>query len=247
MPAARRPRPRGAPSRPGIRPLAHIGRAAGAPVMAIVHLVDDERSVRTALARQLRAAGYEVRTYAAADDYLLGEPHDAPGCLLLDLQLPGASGLELQAALRAHPGHEHPVVFVSGAADVPSSVRAMRAGACEFLTKPVDDERLLAAVQEALARDAARREQRARVGLARQHLASLGERERQVLAGIAAGRLHKQMAADLGVSERTIKSDRARVMGRMGVRTLTALLRLLAESGEPHGTDPHGPPARPAP
>ena len=215
--------------------------------MAVVHLVDDDRSVRTALARLLRAAGYEVRTYAAADDYLLGAPHDAPGCLLLDLRLPGASGLELQAALHGHPAHEHPIVFLSGVADVPSSVQAMRAGACEFPTKPVDGQRLLAAVQDAVARDAARRERRARVRLARQHLASLGERERQVLAGIAAGRLHKQMAADLGVSERTIKSDRARVMGRMGVRTLPALLRLLAESGEPHGAEACGPPSGLAP
>jgi FixJ family two-component response regulator len=199
--------------------------------MAVVHLVDDDRLVRTALARLLRAAGYEVRTYGAADDYLLSDPRDAPGCLLLDLRLPGASGLDLQAALRGHPAHEHPIVFLSGAADVPSSVQAMRAGACEFLTKPVEAEALLAAVREAVARDAARRERR----LARQHLASLGERERKVLDGIAAGRLHKQMAADLGVSERTIKSDRARVMGRMGVRSLPALLRLLAESGEPHG------------
>jgi FixJ family two-component response regulator len=215
--------------------------------MLTVHLVDDDRSVRTALERLLRAAGYEVLTYASADDYLRGAPHDAPGCLLLDLRLPGASGLELQAALRGHPGHEHPIVFLSGAADVPSSVQAMRAGACEFLTKPVDDERLLAAVQDAVARDSARRERRARVRLARQHLASLGERERQVLAGITAGRLHKQMAADLGVSERTIKSDRARVMGRMGVRTLPALLRLLAESGETHAADPPASTGRSAP
>jgi FixJ family two-component response regulator len=200
--------------------------------MATVHLIEDDDALRTALARMLAAAGYTVRTYAAAGDYLVPDPDDDPGCLLLDLHLPGIDGLQLQAALRRHPGYERPIVFLSGSADVPSSVQAMRAGACEFLVKPVEREVLLAAVQDAVGRDAATRARRALTRLAREHIASLAPRERRVLAGIVAGRLHKQLAADIGVSERTIKVDRARVMRRLGVRTLPALVRLLVETGE---------------
>jgi FixJ family two-component response regulator len=135
----------------------------------------------------LGAAGYDVRAYAAAGDYLVGRtPADEPGCLLLDLRLPGIDGLQLQAALRRHPAYEHPVVFLSGSADVPSTVQAMRAGACEFLTKPIDRDVLLAAVKDAVERDAALRERRARERLARAHIASLAPRERQVLDGIVA-------------------------------------------------------------
>jgi FixJ family two-component response regulator len=195
-------------------------------MMATVHLIDDDQPVRTALARLLAAAGYTVRTYAAAGDYLVPEPDDTPGCLLLDLHLPGVDGLQLQAALHWHPAYERPIVFMSGSADVPSSVQAMRAGACEFLTKPVGKEVLLAAVQAAVARDTQTRERRER----ERRFASLAPRERRVLDGIVAGRPHKQLAADIGVSERTIKVDRARVMERLGVRTLPALVRLMAET-----------------
>jgi FixJ family two-component response regulator len=204
--------------------------------MATVHLIDDDAALRTALARMLAAAGYTVRTYAAAGDYLVPDPDDDPGCLLLDLHLPGIDGLQLQAALRRHPGYERPIVFLSGSADVPSSVQAMRAGACEFLVKPVEREVLLAAMKDAVGRDAAMRARRARTRLAHEHIASLGPRERRVLDGIVAGRLHKQLAADIGVSERTIKVDRARVMQRLGVRTLPALVRLLVETDESPAT-----------
>jgi FixJ family two-component response regulator len=200
--------------------------------MATVHLIDDDDALRTALARMLAAAGYTVRTYAAAGDYLVPDPDPDPGCLLLDLHLPGVDGLQLQAALRRHPDYERPIVFLSGSADVSSSVQAMRAGACEFLVKPVEGEVLLAAVQDAVGRDARARALRARTRLAHEHIASLAPRERRVLDGIVAGRLHKQLAADIGVSERTIKVDRARVMQRLGVRTLPALVRLLVETGE---------------
>jgi FixJ family two-component response regulator len=203
-----------------------------APVNATVHLIDDDAALRGALGRLLRAAGYRVHTYAAAVDYLLSDPDGDPGCLLLDLQLPGVSGLELQAALPRHPDYERPIIFLSGTADVQASVRAMRAGAHEFLTKPVDCEQLLAAVQGAVERDAALRETRSRARHARAQIDSLAARERSVLEGIVAGKLHKQMAAELGVSERTIKVDRARVMRRLGVRTLTELLKLLTETGK---------------
>jgi len=206
--------------------------------MATVHVIDDDDAMRGALARLLAAAGYAVRTHAAAGDYLVADPGDEPGCLLLDLRLPGIDGLQLQAALRRHPDYEHPVVFLSGSADVPSSVRAMRAGACEFLIKPIERDVLLAAVKDAVARDAALRERRVRKRLAHEHIASLAPRERRVLDGIVAGRLHKQLAADIGVSERTIKVDRARVMERLGVRTLPALLQLMLDAGEPQRTTP---------
>lgn len=198
--------------------------------MATVHLIDDDDSLRIALARLLKAAGYTVRPYATAGDYLVPEPDDDAGCLLLDLQLPGIDGLQLQAALRRHPAYDRPVVFLSGTADVPTSVQAMRAGACEFLTKPIDGDVLLAAVAAAVTRDARLREERRRTRLARERIEALGPRERRVLDGVIAGRLHKQLAADIGVCERTIKVDRARVMERLGVRTLPALVRLMLDA-----------------
>jgi FixJ family two-component response regulator len=192
-----------------------------------VHIIDDDASVRSALQRVLAASGYTTRCYAAAGDYLLPPPDGTPGCLLLDLQLPGFSGLELQEALPRHPGYEHPIVFLSGADDIRASVRAMRGGAREFLTKPVDHDVLLAAIEDAIRYDIHVRTLRCETELARARIAALGEREHLVLEGIAAGRLHKQLAADLGVSERTIKADRARIMRTLGVETLPALLKTL--------------------
>jgi FixJ family two-component response regulator len=192
-----------------------------------IHIIDDDACVRGALERVLVAAGYATRCYAAAGDYLLPAPEDAPGCLLLDVQLPGFSGLDLQEALPRHPGYEHPMIFLSGADDIRASVRAMRAGAREFLTKPVDHDVLLAAVEDAIAYDIQMRLVRRETELARARIATLGQREHLVLEGIAAGRLHKQLAADLGVSERTIKADRARIMRTLGVDTLPALLMTL--------------------
>jgi len=197
--------------------------------MATVHVIDDDESMRTALGRLLGAAGYQVRTYAAAGDYLLPEASDEPGCLLLDLNLPGASGLDLQAALARHPHYQRPIIFLSGTADIPSSVRAMHAGAHDFLTKPVTREVLLAAVEDAVASDTVRRSGSARSGLLRQRLASLSERERKVLEGVAAGTVHKRIAASLGVSERTVKADRARMMEKLQADSLADLLRLLGD------------------
>lgn len=197
-----------------------------------IHIIDDDASVRAALQRVLSSAGYTTRCYAAAGDYLLPAPDPEPGCLLLDLQLPGFSGLDLQDALPRHPGYEHPIVFLSGADDVRASVRAMRSGAREFLTKPVDFDVLLAAVEDAIQHDIRVRTRRREAEEARARLAALGQREHLVLEGIAAGRLHKQLAADLGVSERTIKADRARIMRTLGVDTLPALLLALRSASE---------------
>lgn len=197
-----------------------------------IHIIDDDASVRAALQRVLSSAGYTTRCYAAAGDYLLPAPDPEPGCLLLDLQLPGFSGLDLQDALPRHPGYEHPIVFLSGADDVRASVRAMRSGAREFLTKPVDFDVLLAAVEDAIQHDVRQRTRRREAEKARARLAALGQREHLVLEGIAAGRLHKQLAADLGVSERTIKADRARIMRTLGVDTLPGLLLALRSASE---------------
>ena len=197
-----------------------------------IHIIDDDASVRAALQRVLSSAGYTTRCYAAAGDYLLPAPDPEPGCLLLDLQLPGFSGLDLQDALGRHPGYEHPIVFLSGADDVRASVRAMRSGAREFLTKPVDFDVLLAAVEDAIQYDIRQRTRRREAEEARARLAALGQREHLVLEGIAAGRLHKQLAADLGVSERTIKADRARIMRTLGVDTLPGLLLALRCASE---------------
>jgi FixJ family two-component response regulator len=197
-----------------------------------IHIIEDEASVRGALQRMLASAGYATRCYAAAGDYLLPPADQTPGCLLLDVQLPGFSGLDLQEALPRHPGYEHPIVFLSGADDIRASVRAMRGGAREFLTKPVDHDVLLAAVEDAIHHDVRMRVLRHETELARARIATLGQREHLVLQGIAAGRLHKQLASDLGVSERTIKADRARIMRALAVDTLPALLKTLRHAQE---------------
>lgn len=188
----------------------------------VIRIVDDDESMRTALGRLLAAAGYEVRLYASAGDFLLVEPDDAAGCLLLDMQMPGPSGLELQQALRRR-GNRLPIVFLSAHGDVPSSVSAIKAGASDFLCKPVERQTLLAAIETALAVDAMPASDAVRdhsVG------AALSEREIVVLRGIVSGRLNKQIAADLDLSERTIKTCRAELMRKLGARSLAALVQL---------------------
>ncbi|AKJ29312.1 response regulator transcription factor [Caldimonas brevitalea] len=201
---------------------------------ATVHLIDDDRAVREALARLLGAAGYQVCSYAAAANYLVSSPERGPGCLLLDMQLPDVNGLELQAALVRHPAHLRPIVFISGAPDIRATVQAMRGGAIQFLMKPLDGEQLLAAVKDAIETDVVLRERDLRTGQVRAAVASLNARERKVLELIVAGRLHKQIANELGVSERTVKADRAKIMRAVGVRTLPDLMKqLLAADSMP--------------
>ena len=214
--------------------------------MATVRLIDDDAALREALARLLDEAGFVVRGYAAAADYLVLDPDDEPGCLVIDMDLPGISGLQLQAALRQRSDHERPIIFISDNPDVPSSVQALRAGAFELLTKPFNGQVLLAAVREAVARDATLRERRARAQRARADLESLCARQRKVLDGILDGRLHKQLAVEIGVSERTIKVDRARVMERLGVRNLASLVKLLIEANEPQPSIDRGPASLPS-
>ena len=187
----------------------------------VIHVVDDDASMRTALTRLLEHAGYAVRAYASAGDFLVSEPDARPGCMLLDLQLPGPSGLELQQALRRQH-NALPIVFISAHADVPRTVRAIKGGASDFLVKPVDSQQLLAAIESALAGAASPMQEQPPAADA----VPFNERELTVLRGVLAGRLNKQLAHDLGLSERTIKSCRAEVMRKLGARSLAELVRL---------------------
>ena len=197
----------------------------------IVHVVDDDDSVRTAVVRLLHAAGYEARGYASAGEFLLGRSdRNAPGCVVLDVRLPGPSGLDLQEAL-ARLEVPLPIVFLTGHGDIPMSVHAMKAGAVDFLTKPVSREALLAAVRVALARDADTRAAREGLRTLRARYESLTPREREVFAGIVTGRLNKQIAAELGTAERTIKAHRAHVMEKMGVASVAELVRIAGQLG----------------
>jgi FixJ family two-component response regulator len=193
---------------------------------SIVHVVDDDDSVRTGIVRLLEAAGHEVFAYSSAGEFLLERTQrDAPGCIVLDVRMPGPSGLELQEAL-ARLEVRLPIVFLTGHGDIPMSVRAMKAGAVDFLTKPVSREALLGAVRAALARDAEARAAHARLDELRARYESLTPREREVFAGVVAGKLNKQIAFELGTAERTIKAHRAQVMAMMQVASVAELVQM---------------------
>jgi FixJ family two-component response regulator len=181
----------------------------------LIRVVDDDESLRAALLRLLAAAGYEAQGYASTGDFLLHSPRDRPGCVLLDLRLPGPSGLDLQAALPTN-GFTLPVVFMTGHPEVASSVRAMKAGAVDFLEKPVERQTLFDALERALARDASQRMARTEAEDLRARFARLSSREHEVLDRVVAGKLNKQIADELGVSERTVKSQRAMLMDKLG-------------------------------
>jgi FixJ family two-component response regulator len=196
-----------------------------APKGVVIHIVDDDAGMRTGLCRLLEAAGYETRAYASAGDFLLHDPGDAPGCVLLDVKMPGPSGLELQQAL-AKRREPLPVVFLSGHGDIPTSVQALKAGAVDFLTKPVKRDTLLAAVEGALAQNAASRAVREELRALQARYETLTLRERQVFAHVVAGKLNKQIAGDIGAAERTVKAHRAQVMEKMRAGSLADLVRV---------------------
>jgi FixJ family two-component response regulator len=204
----------------------------GAPQGVVVHVVDDDAGMRTGLCRLLEAAGYDARSYASAGDFLLHDPGDTPGCVLLDLMMPGPDGLELQQALARRP-EPMTVIFLTGHGDVESSVRALKAGASDFLTKPVRRETLLAAIESALAQDAARRADRDELRKLRERYETLTPREREVFGHVVAGKLNKQIAGDIGAAERTVKAHRARVMEKMQVGSLAELVRAASRLGPP--------------
>jgi len=190
-----------------------------------VFLVDDDPGVLRALTRLLRAAGFDVRAFRSSREFLNAHDAATPGCIVLDLAMPGESGLDLQTALAA-AGCHRPIVFISGHGDIPSSVRAMKAGAVDFLTKPVSQEHLLAAIRRALDRDRLVREAQAELQAIAERLSTLTPREREVLDHVVMGQLNKQIAADLGTVEKTVKVHRSRVMEKMGVRSLADLVRM---------------------
>jgi len=191
----------------------------------LIHVVDDDASMRTALLRLLDAAGFEARGYSSTGEFLLQPPPDRPGCLLLDLRLPGPSGLDLQAALQQQ-NVVLPIVFLTGHATVDSSVRAMKAGAVDFLTTPVKRDILLDAVRRALARDATQRAAREEADRLRTRFASLTPRQREVFDLIVAGKLNKQIADELGIAERTVKREREQAMAKLDANSAADLGRL---------------------
>ena len=197
----------------------------------LIHIVDDDDAMRTALIELLNAIGFDAIGYASTGAFLLNSLPDQHGCILLDIRLPGPSGLELQAAL-LRKGVELPIIFLTGHADVSSSVRAMKAGAIDFLEKPVARETLLEALRRALEADVVRRNTLEAERRHRERLNLLTPREQAVFERVIAGMLNKQIADDLGVSLRTVKAHRAQLMQKLGVSTPAELGRMAGKSGE---------------
>jgi len=220
----------GLPNTDYILPMSASPVATGPRPTATIHVVDDDASFRTAISRLVRAGGHEVRGYPSAVEFLAVPAGISPGCVLLDLHMPGPSGLDLQQAL-AKTEHPLPVIFLTGHGDIPISVQAMREGAEDFLTKPVKKDLLFAAIERALARDAQERAQRARRRELRARFDALTPREREVLVHVLTGQLNKQIAGDLDASERTIKAHRANLMAKLAIHSVAELVRLAQEAG----------------
>jgi FixJ family two-component response regulator len=205
------------------------------PAQVVIHVIEDDESSRIASSRVLKSAGYNARVYGSALEFLLHLPTEA-GCIVLDLRLPGPSGLELQERL-ATSDNPLPIVFLTGHGDVPQSVRAMKAGAIDFLTKPVEAPVLLEAVARAVARDADDRAKRTRLEEARARYSRLTPREREVFAHLISGQLNKQIGFDLGISERTTKIHRHQVLSKMEADSVADLVRIAGDLGiAPSGT-----------
>jgi FixJ family two-component response regulator len=200
------------------------------PAESAVYVVDDDVSVRTALGRLLKSVGVTVKTFSSAQEFLNQATPEESGCLIVDLRMPGMSGLDLQDQLNVRQ-LSLPVIFLTGYGTVPASVRAMKAGAVDFLEKPVDDQTLLDAVLKALERDRRARLNQAEVQAIKQRVASLTPREYEVLTFIISGSLNKQVAAELGTTEKTIKVHRARIMEKMQCSSLAELVRLAQKAG----------------
>jgi FixJ family two-component response regulator len=192
---------------------------------AIVFVVDDDEGMRQSLKNLIGSVGLQVKVFASAREFLQSKLMDVPGCLVLDVRLPGLSGLDLQTRMvEAHM--EIPIIFITGHGDIPMTVRAMKAGAVEFLTKPFRDQDLLDAIQQALERDRTARKQRGKVEELRGRYDSLTPREREVMGLVVAGLLNKQIAGELGTSETTVKIHRHQVMEKMGAGSLAELVRM---------------------
>ncbi|MET4478889.1 response regulator [Bradyrhizobium sp. F1.13.3] len=190
-----------------------------------IFLVDDDTRVLNALSRLLRARNFSLKAFTSAPMFLAEHDGSVPGCAILDVSMPGLNGLELQQTLTA-AGSQRPIIFLTAKGDIPTSVRAMRAGAIDFLTKPVKETELLTAIARAEKQDAATRAAIVEIDEIKVRLAMLTPREREVLTQVVAGRLNKQIAGDLGTAEKTIKVHRGRVMMKLGVRSVADLVRL---------------------
>ncbi|VTU15414.1 response regulator transcription factor [Variovorax sp. RA8] len=191
----------------------------------VVFVVDDDVAMREALQDLLASVGMDVRVFASTQEFMQSQRPDAPGCLVLDVRLPGASGLTFQEEL-PRAGVDLPVIFITGHGDIPMTVRAMKAGAVEFLGKPFRDQELLDAIDAAIERNRAQRGERALVAQLRQRFATLTQREREIMALVSAGHVNKQIAADLGISEATVKVHRGQIMRKMQTRSLAQLVRI---------------------
>ncbi len=197
----------------------------------IVFVVDDDDSVCKSLAWLIESVGFEVKTFTSADEFLERDTYDGPACLVLDVRMPGLSGLELQAEL-ASVGRSMPIIFITGHGSVPMSVRAMKAGAVDFLEKPFDDQTLLDAITQSIEKDRRAKLERAEIREIQQRVDFLTPRECEVFALVVRGMLNKQIAYELGTSERTIKAHRARVMQKMQADSLADLIRLAEKVGK---------------
>ena len=196
----------------------------------VIFLVDDDPGVLKALTRMLSTHGYEVRAFSSSTEFLAQHDRSIPGCAIFDVSMPDLDGIELQAALKVG-GVERPVIFITGVGDIPVTVQAMKAGAVDFLTKPVKSKQLLAAIALAAEKEAQALELRSELAAINDRVSRLTPREREVLTHVIAGQLNKQIAADLGTVEKTIKLHRGRVMHKMGVRTVADLVRIAERAG----------------
>ena len=190
-----------------------------------VLVIDDDPDLRASVGRLLRSLGLDAQLFASIADFLKSDPPDGPTCLVLDVRLPGQSGLDLQRELAA-ANRELPIIFITGHGDIPMSVQAMKGGAIEFLTKPFRDQELLDAIRLGLSRDRARRENEKALAALRERFASLSPREREIMIQVARGRLNKQIAGDIGIAEATVKVHRSRLMHKMKARSLPELSRM---------------------
>ena len=203
---------------------------------AIVFVVDDDPSIREAIKSLVSLVGLRVETFGSAQEFLRNERPDLPGCVVLDVELPGLSGLDLQRELASH-GIKLPIIFITGYGDIPMSVRAMKAGAQEFLTKPFRDQDLLDAIQQALERDRAARQHQNEIAELRERFDALTTREREVMSLVVAGWLNKQIGFELEISEITVKIHRGRVMDKMGAQSLAELVRMTERLELPRSKD----------
>lgn len=203
------------------------GTSSTADPERTVFIVDDDAFVREALETLVQVAGWTPRTFESADAFLACPAADGPNCLVLDVNLPGLNGLDLQALVARERG-DMPVIFITGYGDIPMSVRAIKAGAVEFLTKPFGEDVLLEAIAAALTRSSTAVGDQAALRALRNRYATLTNRERQVMAGVVAGKMNKQVGGDLGISLITVKKHRGRVMAKMGARSLAQLVQISA-------------------